>query len=59
MKDISRKPDSNRSYVIKLQSAVFYYVQNTFIDVSTECAVFIFWVNVDLIGEKKNVYYVG
>jgi len=34
-------------------------VQNTFIDVSTECAVFMFSVYVELIGEKKNVNYVG
>jgi len=59
MKAISCKPDSIRSYVITLQPAAFYCVQNNFIDVSTECAVVIFRVNVELIGEKQNVNYVG
>jgi len=59
MKAISCKPNSIRHYVIKLQPATFYNVQNTFIDVSTECAVFMFSVHVELIGEKQNVNYVG
>jgi hypothetical protein len=59
MKAISPKPDSIRRYVIKLQSAAFYCVQNTFIVVSTECAVFIFRVHVELIGGYKNVNYIG
>ena len=53
MKAVSRIPDSFRRYVIKLQPAAFYNVQNMFIDVSTECAVFIFRVHVEIIGEKK------
>jgi len=51
MKAISCKPDSIRRYVIRLQSAAFYCVQNKFIDDSTECAVFIFRVHAELIGE--------
>jgi len=45
MKAISCTPESIRRYFIKLQSAAFYYVQNKFIEVSTQCVVFIFWVN--------------
>jgi hypothetical protein len=59
MTAVSRQPDSIRSYIRKLQSAAFYIVQNKFIDVSTEGAVFIFRVQAELIGEKKNVNYVG
>ena len=51
MKAISCKPDNIRRYVIKLQSAAFYCVQNTFISVSTERAVFIFMVHGELTGE--------
>jgi hypothetical protein len=50
MKALSCKPNSIRRYVIKLQSAAFYCVQNMFIDVSTECAA-IFRVHAELIGE--------
>jgi len=41
------KPYCIRRYVIKLQCAAFYNLQNRFIDVSTECAVFIFSVQVE------------
>jgi hypothetical protein len=50
---VSRKPDSIRRYVIKLQSAAYLNVQNIFIDVSTEFTVFIFRVHVELIGRIK------
>ena len=53
MKTLSRKPEIVRRYVIKLQPAVFHYVQNTLIDVSKEYVVFIFRVQVELIGELK------
>jgi hypothetical protein len=59
MKAISHKTDSIRRYVIKLQPAAFDYVQNKFIGVPTECVVFICRVQAELIGEKKNVKYVG
>ena len=59
MKAVSCKPDSIRRYVIKLQPAAFYCVQNKFIGVSTECAVFIFRVHGELIGEYKNINYLG
>jgi len=52
---MSRKPDSIRLYVFKLQSAAFYCVQNKFIEVSTECAAFIIRVQAELIGKEKNV----
>jgi len=48
---ISPKPDIIRRYVIKIQPAAFYYVWNKFICVSTECAVFIFRVQAELIEE--------
>jgi hypothetical protein len=51
MKSISCKPDNIRRYVIRLECAAFYCVQNRFIDVSTEWAVFIFRVHGELIGE--------
>jgi hypothetical protein len=56
---ISCKLNSIRCYVIKLEPAAFYYVQNTFIDVSTESDLSIFSVYAELIGEYKNVNYVG
>jgi hypothetical protein len=59
MKAIGCKPDSIQRYVIKLQSAAFYCVQNKFIDVSTECAVFIFRVQTELIAEYKNTNSLG
>jgi hypothetical protein len=55
----SYKSDIIRRYVIRLQSAAFYCVQNKFIGVSTECAVFIFRVQGEIIGKYKNVNYVG
>jgi hypothetical protein len=51
MKAVGCKPDSIQSYVIKLHLLRFYNVQNKFIDFSTECAVFIFRVQAELIGE--------
>ena len=51
MKAISCKHDSIRRYLIRLQSAAFNCVQNKFIDVSTECAVFIFRVQAEINGE--------
>jgi len=48
---ISRIHDSFRRYVIKFLSAAVYYGQNKFIDVSTECAVFMIRVHVELTGE--------
>jgi len=54
MKAISCKSDGIRSYVTKLQCAAFYCVQNKFIDVSTECGVFMFRVHVELTGEKRD-----
>jgi len=59
MKAISCKPDSIRRYGIKLQSAAFYCVQNTFIGVPTECVVFTCSMHAELIGEQKNVNHVG
>ena len=47
----SCKPYSVRRYVIKLEYAAFYCVQNKFIGVSTERAVFIFRVHVELTGK--------
>jgi len=51
MSAISYKPDSFRRYVIILQSTAIYYVQNNFISFSTECAVFMISVHVELTGE--------
>jgi len=51
MKTTSRNPNSIRRYVIRLQLAARYYVQNKFIDVSIGCVVFIFRVQAELIGE--------
>jgi len=59
MEAISTKHDSIRRYVIKRLHSAFYYVKNKFIDVSTECAVFMFRVNVELIVEQKNDNWVG
>jgi len=59
MSAISYKPDSFRRYVIKLQTAAFYYVQNKIIGVSTECAVFIISVHVELTGEQTNVNHMA
>jgi len=56
---ISPHRDCFRRYVIKIQSAAFYCVQNVFNDVSTECVAFTFRVQPELIGEWKNVSYVA
>ena len=59
MMAVSRTPESIRRYVIKLQSVAFFYLQNKFIEVSRECAVFILRVQAELIGELKNVNHIG
>jgi len=42
---------SFQRYVFKLETAAFYYGRNKFIGVSTECAVFMIRVHVELTGK--------